>query len=62
MKRTCQRPLVLGTHPNWALFNGIGLGTAGLFGLYQYNPMTAALGAVIWAGYLFSYTPMKRQS
>lgn len=62
MKRTCQRPLVLGTHPNWALFNGVGLGAAGIFGLFQYNPMAAVLGATIWVGYLFIYTRMKRQS
>lgn len=45
MVRTSQRPLVLGTNPNVALLNGIGLGTLGMLGLYSYNPMTAAIGA-----------------
>lgn len=60
MKRTCQRPLVLGVDPKYALYNGIGLGLAGLLGLYSYNPLTAAIGASIWGGYLFIYTKMKR--
>jgi len=59
MKRTSQRPLVLGTNPNYALFNGIGLGLIGIAGLSTYNPLTAAIGASIWAGYLFLYTKMK---
>jgi heme O synthase-like polyprenyltransferase len=48
--------------PKYALLNGIVLGSLGLLGLYSYNPMTAAIGATIWAGYLFVYTKMKRQS
>jgi protoheme IX farnesyltransferase len=62
MKRTCQRPLVLGMNPKYALLNGVGLGLAGIAGLYSYSPMTAALGGVIWAGYLFVYTKMKTTS
>jgi protoheme IX farnesyltransferase len=62
MKRTSQRPLVLGLNPNYALLHGAGLGLAGMAGLWSYNPMTAAVGAVIWGGYLFVYTRMKRQS
>jgi heme O synthase-like polyprenyltransferase len=62
MVRTCQRPLVLGVNPKYALYNGIGLGLAGIAGLYSYNPMTAALGVTIWAGYLFVYTKMKTTS
>jgi heme O synthase-like polyprenyltransferase len=62
MKRTCQRPLVLGMPPRYALLNGILLGSAGLAGLYSYNATTAVLGGVIWAGYLFVYTKMKRTS
>jgi heme O synthase-like polyprenyltransferase len=59
MQRTCQRPLVLGVNPKVALYNGIGLGLMGLAGMYYYNPMTAAIGAVIWGGYLFVYTRLK---
>ena len=62
MKRTCQRPLVLGMNPKYALVNGIGLAALGLSGLYWYNPMTAAVGATIWGSYLFIYTKMKTQS
>ena len=62
MLRTCQRPLVLGVNPKVALYNGIGLGIAGLAGLASYNLMTAGIGAVIWAGYLFIYTKMKTTS
>ena len=62
MLRTSQRPLVLGLNPNFALLNGIGLGLVGLGGLYSYNPMTAAIGAVIWSSYLFIYTKMKTRS
>jgi protoheme IX farnesyltransferase len=62
MKRTSQRPLVLGTNPNFALANGIGLGLAGIAGLYSYSTLTAGLGVVIWGGYLFVYTRMKTRS
>lgn len=62
MKRTCQRPLVLGANPNLALLNGIGLGVAGMCGLYSYGPLTAAMGAAIWGGYLFLYTHLKTRS
>ena len=62
MVRTSQRPLVLGVNPNYALFNGIGLGLAGLAGLYSYGAMTAAVGATIWGGYLFLYTYLKSRS
>ena len=62
MKRTCQRPLVLGMNPKYALANGVGLAGLGLAGLSWYNPMTAAVGAAIWGGYLFVYTKMKTTS
>ena len=62
MLRTSQRPLVLGTPKKYALYNGIGLGILGMMGLYSYSPMTAAIGAAIWGGYLFVYTKMKRES
>lgn len=62
MMRTCQRPLVLGVDPKYALYNGIGLGVLGIGGLCTYNLMAAGLGVVIWGGYLFVYTKMKRTS
>jgi heme O synthase-like polyprenyltransferase len=62
MVRTSQRPLVLGVDPRYALYNGIGLGLMGMAGLYWYNPLTAAIGASIWGGYLFGYTKLKRES
>lgn len=62
MKRTSQRPLVLGLNPKYALYNGIFLGLLGFGGLMAYNPLTAAIGATIWAGYLFVYTKMKPKS
>ena len=62
MVRTSQRPLVLGMPPKYALINGVTLGTLGMLGLYSYNPMTAIVGATIWAGYLFVYTKMKTKS
>lgn len=62
MMRTCQRPLVLGVDPKYALYNGIGLGALGIGGLCTYNLMAAGLGVVIWGGYLFVYTKMKRTS
>lgn len=62
MVRTSQRPLVRGVNPKIALGLGIGLGTAGMLGLACYNPLTAGLGATIWASYLFVYTRMKKES
>lgn len=62
MVRTSQRPLVLGMNPKFAMINGVVLGTAGIAGLYWYNPLTAAFGASIWTSYLFLYTYMKRKS
>lgn len=62
MLRTSQRPLVLGVDPKYALYNGIGLGVLGIGGLCTYNLMAAGLGVVIWGGYLFVYTKMKRTS
>lgn len=62
MVRTSQRPLVLGLNPNVALTAGLAMGALGILGLYTYNPITAALGAAIWAGYLFVYTTLKSKS
>lgn len=62
MKRTSQRPLVLGMNPKIALLGGFGLGALGILGLSSYNPLTATLGAVIWTSYLLIYTRMKSQS
>lgn len=62
MVRTSQRPLVKGVDPNIALGIGAGLGIVGTAGLLSYGPMTAAIGASIWASYLFVYTRMKRTS
>eukprot|EP00919_Chromeraceae_sp_WS-2016_P011217 GHVR01026274.1.p1 GENE.GHVR01026274.1~~GHVR01026274.1.p1 ORF type:complete len:164 (+),score=4.56 GHVR01026274.1:426-917(+) len=62
MVRTSQRPLVLGMNKNYALGGGIGLGTLGISGLAMYNPLTAMIGASIWASYLFLYTKMKSES
>lgn len=63
MLRTSQRPLVKGyLKPHQALQIGASLGLVGITGLLSYNPLTAALGASIWGGYLFLYTRMKRTS
>lgn len=62
MLRTSQRPLVLGMDPRYALLCGASLGSLGIFGLWSYNPLTAAMGAAIWAGYLFVYTKLKAKS
>ncbi len=64
MKRTADRPLPAGRmHPDTALFFGVALAVAGLLELtVAVNLLTALLGAVALAGYLFVYTPMKRIS
>jgi heme O synthase-like polyprenyltransferase len=62
MVRTSQRPLVKGLDPRIALGLGASLGAVGIFGLWSYNPLTAAIGAVIWSSYLFIYTKMKTKS
>lgn len=59
MQRTSQRPLVKGVNPKIALGLGAGLGSLGFAGILSYNPMSAALGASIWLGYLLIYTKMK---
>jgi len=64
MRRTAARPLPAGRlDPDAALLLGVGLGVAGLvFLALAVNILTALLGAVALAGYVFVYTPMKRVS
>ncbi|MCB1032733.1 MAG: heme o synthase [Acidobacteria bacterium] len=64
MKRTANRPIPSGRiHADWALGIGVGLSVVGLAQLtFLVNPLTAFLGALTLAGYLFIYTPMKRRT
>jgi protoheme IX farnesyltransferase len=64
MRRTSQRPLPAGRmDPDMALLFGVSLGVAGLAELaLAVNLLTALLGAVALAGYVFVYTPLKRVS
>ena len=64
MRRTAARPLPAGRlDPDAALLLGVALGVAGLVYLaLAVNILTALLGAVAIAGYVFVYTPMKRVS
>lgn len=64
MRRTSQRPLPAGRmDPDMALLFGVALGVAGLLELaLAVNLLTALLGAVALAGYVFVYTPLKRLS
>ena len=62
MRRTEDRPLPSGRiTPNAVLLLGAGLSVVGLaWLLFAVNPLTALLGAVTLASYLFIYTPLKR--
>ncbi|HTQ80011.1 MAG TPA: heme o synthase [Thermoanaerobaculia bacterium] len=62
MRRTATRPLPSGrVDPDFALLYGVVLGVAGLVWLaVGTNLLTALLGAVALAGYVFVYTPLKR--
>lgn len=62
MRRTANRPLPAGrVAPVEALAFGVVLSAAGtLYLAALVNPLTAALGAVTIATYVFVYTPMKR--
>jgi len=62
MRRTENRPLPAGRmDPDVALLFGVALGVAGLLELaLAVNLLTALLGAVALAGYVFVYTPLKR--
>lgn len=64
MRRTAQRPLPAGRmSPDAALLFGVALGVTGLAQLaLAVNLLTALLGAIALAGYVFVYTPMKRVS
>jgi heme o synthase len=64
MQRTANRPLPTGrTDPDVALFFGVVLAVCGILELALWvNLLTALLGAVALAGYVFVYTPLKRVS
>jgi protoheme IX farnesyltransferase len=62
MRRTANRPLAAGRmDPDTALLFGVAVGVAGLVELaLAVNLLTALLGAIALAGYVFVYTPLKR--
>jgi protoheme IX farnesyltransferase len=64
MERTAHRPLPTGRmDPDAALLFGVGLAVTGLLELtLAVNLLTALLGAIALAGYIFVYTPLKRVS
>jgi len=64
MRRTAGRPLPSGRmHPDAALLFGVVVALLGLLELATaVNLLTAGLGALALAGYVFIYTPMKRIS
>ena len=64
MQRTAQRPLPSGRmHPDAALLFGVALSIVGLIELTVFvNLLTALLGTLALASYVFLYTPLKRVS
>ena len=64
MQRTANRPLPTGrANPDGALFFGVVLAVCGILDLaFAVNLLTALLGVVALAGYVFVYTPLKRRS
>jgi len=64
MRRTADRPLASGRmHPDLGLLWAVALSVAGIGWLaLAVNLLTALLGALTLAGYVFIYTPMKRLS
>ena len=64
MERTAQRPLPAGRmHPDSALLFGVTLAILGLVELTVFvNLLTALLGTLALASYVFLYTPLKRVS
>lgn len=64
MQRTAQRPLPAGRmHPDTALLFGVTIAIIGLMELTLFvNLLTALLGTLALASYVFLYTPLKRVS
>src|SRR5260370_37807740 len=64
MRRTANRPLPSGKLlPSEALLFGVALSVlAEVYLLLLVNPLTALLGLVTSAGYLFLYTPLKTRT
>lgn len=64
MRRTAERPIPAGRlDAEVGLLFGVGLAIVGLAELaFAVNLLTALLGAVALAGYVFAYTPLKRVS
>lgn len=64
MKRTAHRPLPSGRmHETHALLFALLLSSGGFIYLYALvNPMASILSAIIFAGYLFLYTPLKTRT
>ena len=64
MRRTADRPLPTGRlHPRVALIFGAVMFVVSVPLLaWMVNPLTAGLGVMAWAVYLFAYTPLKRRS
>jgi protoheme IX farnesyltransferase len=64
MRRTADRPLPAGKLLPWeALWFGVTLTVAAeVYLAIVVNPLTALLGLIIIAGYLFGYTPLKTRS
>lgn len=64
MRRTADRPLPSGKLLPWeALVFGVGLAVvAEVYLAVMVNPLTALLGLIVIAGYLFAYTPLKTKT
>lgn len=64
MKRTRGRPLPAGRlEPAWALWFAVVISVAGAIDLALFvNPLTALLGSMALALYVFAYTPLKRKT
>lgn len=64
MRRTSQRPLPSGRmHETHALLFALVISSGGFVYLYTLaNPMAGILSAIIFAGYLFLYTPLKTRT
>jgi heme o synthase len=64
MKRTAIRPLAAGRiTPKPALIFAIGISAAGfVYLLFFVSPLTSLLSVIIFAGYLFLYTPLKAKT